>query len=262
MTLLEVSHLSKSFKRRRREPVHAAKDVSFTLEAGRTLALVGESGAGKSTTGRLVLRLIEPDGGRVTFDGVDVLGLNASGLRSLRRHMQMIFQDPYSSLDPHLPIGESVAEPLLVHDRLARGERLDRAAALLAHVGIGSHLLDRFPRELSGGQLQRAAIARALTMRPKMIVCDEPVAALDVSIRAQVVNLMTELQAEMGLAYLFITHDLSLVRSIADDVAIMANGEIVEIGPVDAIYEDPQSPYTRELLDAIPVPVPRALRRS
>jgi oligopeptide transport system ATP-binding protein len=242
---------------RTREPFHAVRGVSFTLAAGETLALVGESGAGKSTTGRLILRLIEPDAGRVEFDGTDVRALSADALRAMRRRMQMIFQDPFGSLDPRVPIGDSVAEPLLVHFRMKHSERLDRAAALLERCGMGTHHLGRYPADLSGGQLQRAAIARALTLSPQLIVADEPVAALDVSVRAQVLNLMKELQEELGMAYLFITHDLALVEVIADRVAVMQHGEIVDEGAVDRIFADAEHEYTKELLSAIPIPDPR-----
>ncbi len=233
----------------------------LSVEAGETLALVGESGAGKSTTGRLVLRLIEPEAGSVQFDGADVRAMSSRTLRSARQRMQMIFQDPFSSLDPRMPIGESVAEPLRVHFAMPRLERMRKAVALLDRVGLGRHTLDRYPGELSGGQLQRVAIARALTLEPKLIVCDEPVAALDVSVRAQVLNLMQELQEERALTYLFISHDLALVEVIADRVAVMRAGKIVEIGEARALYRQPQHEYTKELLSAIPVPLPPSARR-
>ena len=261
--LLVAEGLRKSFRPPQRllgragEEFPAVRGVSFALAPGETLALVGESGAGKSTTGRLVLRLIEPDAGRVSFDGTDVLALPADELRTMRRRMQMIFQDPFSSLDPRVPIGESVAEPLLVHFGLKHGERLDRAAALLERCGMGRHHLGRYPADLSGGQLQRAAIARALTLQPQLIVADEPVAALDVSVRAQVLNLMKDLQEEFGMSYLFITHDLALVEVIADRVAVMRSGEIIEEGSVERIFAAPEHDYTKELVAAIPVPDPR-----
>lgn len=236
---------------------HAVKNLSLTLEAGECLAVVGESGAGKSTAGRLALRLIEPDSGTVTFDGIDVLGAGATQMRHLRQRMQMIFQDPYSSLDPRMTVGDAVVEPLVVHTQLDRAARTKRAATLLDRVGIGAGYLGRYPAELSGGQLQRVAIARALTLNPSMIVCDEPVAALDVSVRAQVLNLLRELQEELGLAYLFICHDLALVEVIADRVLVMATGEVVEEGTVQDIFASPQQDYTKKLLAAIPVPVPR-----
>lgn len=265
--LLEVSGLYKRFPSKRNvfgrvsEWFQAVEDVGFALAAGETLAIVGESGAGKSTTGRLILRLIEPDAGKVSFEGADVLALGKRELRAIRQKMQMIFQDPFSSLDPHVPVGESVAEPLLVHFGTPRAERLKRAAELLERVGLSGETLQRHPAELSGGQLQRVAIARTLTLEPKLIVCDEPVAALDMSVRAQVLNLMRELQAERGISYLFISHDLSLVEVICDRIAVMQHGRIVEVGTTDEIYRNPQTDYTRDLIAAIPVPVPRSLRR-
>ncbi len=267
MSLLDVQGLSKSFiigrdlLGRPNARFNAVEDVSFSVEAGETLALVGESGAGKSTTGRLVLRLIEPDQGIVRFDGLDVRALSKKDLRTARRRMQMIFQDPHSSLDPRMPIGESVAEPLRVHFNTPVRERVRKAVELLDRVGLGRHTLDRYPGELSGGQLQRVAIARALTLEPSLIVCDEPVAALDVSVRAQVLNLLRELQEERGLAYLFISHDLALVEVIADRVAVMSQGRLVEINDAATLYRSPTHPYTRELLSAIPVPLPPSLRR-
>ena len=267
MSLLEVTNLTKSFSTRRdflgRKTgwTHAVKDVSFTLDAGECLAVVGESGAGKSTVGRMVLRLIEPDSGTVTFDGEDVRAASPSRLRQMRRGMQMIFQDPHSSLDPRMTVADAVTEPLIVHTDLDRAARNRRAQELLDKVGIGPRYLGRYPTELSGGQLQRVAIARALTLEPKMIVCDEPVAALDVSVRAQVLNLLRDLQEELGLAYLFVCHDLALIEVIADRVMVMKSGEVVETGTVEEIYRSPREDYTRALLDAIPVPIPRAARQ-
>jgi ABC-type glutathione transport system ATPase component len=266
-SLLQVTGLSKRYPSHRnlfgRTNAWTAgvDEVAFTLEAGETLALVGESGAGKSTTGRMVLRMVPPDRGRVRFDGADVYTLDRNQLRAFRQQAQMIFQDPLGSLDPRVSVGDSVAEPLLVHFRIGRRERLHRAADLLERVGLPRRVLDRYPAELSGGQLQRVAIARALTLRPKLIVCDEPVAALDVSVRAQVLNLMKDLQAELGMAYLFITHDLALVEVIADRVAVMRAGRMIEQGTVEQIFSQPAHSYTRELLDAIPVAIPRSLRR-
>jgi oligopeptide transport system ATP-binding protein len=263
MTLLQVKGLHKRFKRtsglrgRQDAPLHAVQDVSFTLGPGETLALVGESGAGKSTTGRLVLRFVEPDAGSVRLDGTDILSLDRRELRRMRPKMQMIFQDPFGSLDPRVPIGESVAEPLLVHQRMPRLERLERARVLLEQCGMGRQHLGRYPADLSGGQLQRAAIARALTLNPKLIVADEPVAALDVSVRAQVLNLMKEVQELYGVAYLFITHDLALVEVIADRVAVMRAGCIIEEGPVRDVFQNPREDYTASLLSAIPVIRPR-----
>jgi oligopeptide transport system ATP-binding protein len=257
VSLLEVEHLSKTFGRpgrfgRGRVPVKAVDDVSFTVEAGETLALVGESGAGKSTTGRLILHLIEPDAGTVRLDGRDVAELERQEGRGWRRHAQMIFQDPHSSFDPRVTIGTSIGEPLLLHERASRAERRRRSLELLERVGMGTRFLDRYPRELSGGQLQRAAVARALTMKPQLIVCDEPVAALDVSIRAQVLNLLSDLQRELGIAYIFVSHDLALVEVFADRVAVMKSGRIVELRTAEELYRDPHHPYSQELLDAIP----------
>lgn len=266
MSLLEVSNVSKSFQSGRdwlgrpKKGPDAVSDVSFSLEAGECLAVVGESGAGKSTVGRIVLRLIEPDTGTIRFDGADVRAAKPAALREMRRGMQMIFQDPHSCLNPRMSIGDAVAEPLQVHTDLDRAARDAQVRDVLGKVGIGPRYLDRYPAELSGGQLQRVAIARALTLKPKMIVCDEPVAALDVSVRAQVLNLLRDLQDELGLAYLFIGHDLALIEVIADRVLVMAGGRVVESGVVADVFANPQQEYTRTLLNAIPVPVPRHAR--
>jgi oligopeptide transport system ATP-binding protein len=265
VALLEARNLAKAFRRegwrgRREPPRPAVDDVSFDLESGQTLALVGESGAGKSTTGRLVLRLIEPDAGTVVFDGVDVRALSTEALRKQRREMAMIFQNPHGSLDPRLPIGVSVGEPMEIHFGTNRVDREEQARSMLDRVGIGLHLAERLPHELSGGQLQRVSIARALTVRPKMIVCDEPVAALDVSVRAQVLNLLLDLQDDFGLSYLFISHDLSVVECMAHHVAVMQNGRLVEMGAREQIYNNPASDYVKELLAAVPSPIPPGLR--
>ncbi|MGC4992329.1 ATP-binding cassette domain-containing protein [Nocardia salmonicida] len=266
MSLLEVSGISKSFSTgrdflgRRSGWTHAVQDVSFTLDTGECLAVVGESGAGKSTVGRIVLRLIEPDSGHITFDSNDVRAAGSAQLRAMRRRMQMIFQDPHSSLDPRMSVFDAVAEPLIVHTDLDRTARADKVGQLLDKVGIGRRYLTRYPGELSGGQLQRVAIARSLTLEPKLIVCDEPVAALDVSVRSQVLNLLRDLQEELGLAYLFVCHDLALIEVIADRVLVMAGGKVVESGTVESIYRDPQQEYTRKLMAAIPVPIPRGAR--
>jgi ABC-type glutathione transport system ATPase component len=267
--LLQVNGLTKTFGVGRRNmlgrhkrQVHAVQDVSFSLAAGESLAVVGESGAGKSTVGRMVLRLIKPDAGSVVFDGTDVLSLKSREMRRLRQRMQMIFQDPYSSLDPRMRVEDAVAEPLLVHTDMDNAARRARARDLLDRVGIGSRYLHRYPAELSGGQLQRVAIARALTLDPSLIVCDEPVAALDVSVRAQVLNLLRDLQEELGLAYLFVSHDLALIEVIADRVMVMRSGRVVEAGDVGQIFNSPAEAYTRQLLDAIPVPVPRSARTA
>ncbi|MBF4478611.1 ATP-binding cassette domain-containing protein [Rhodococcus rhodochrous] len=251
MSLLDVRSLSKSFPHGSTlRP--AVDDVSFTLREGETLALVGESGAGKSTTGRLVLRLIDADSGEISIRGRDVRGLRGADLRNFRRDAQMIFQDPFSSLNPRMRIWKAVAEPLLVHRVCPRGELKDRAAALLDSVGLGTHLLDRYPTGLSGGQLQRAAIARALSTDPSLIVCDEPVAALDVSVQAQVINLLLDIQEQRGVAYLFVTHDLALVEKVAHSVAVMRAGKIVEHATTGTLFSAPEQDYTRTLLSAIP----------
>jgi oligopeptide/dipeptide ABC transporter ATP-binding protein len=263
--LLEATHLTKDFHSkpyplgRATNVVHAVADVSLVIEAGETVACVGESGSGKSTLGRLVLRLIEPDSGTVAFDGVEVTALPKRELRALRRSMQMVFQDPYSSLDPHRPVGLSVSEPLRIHDGLGSAELRERSSALLARVGLAGVGLS-LPYELSGGQLQRVAIARAISTEPRLIVCDEPVAALDVSVRAQIVNLLHELQQERSIAYLFVSHDLSVVRIIAHRVAVMYRGRLVETADTATLFANPRHPYSRALLDAIPVADPRRRR--
>jgi oligopeptide/dipeptide ABC transporter ATP-binding protein len=261
--LLEATGLTKSFPTgrsllgRATGWRHAVRGVDLRVARGETLAVVGESGAGKSTVGRLALRLIEPDAGQVRLDGVDVLSLRAKALRTLRKRMQMIFQDPYGSLDPRMVVEDAVGEPLTVHFGTKGAALRRKVLELLDRVGIGEHQAERYPYEFSGGQLQRIAIARALAVEPDLIVCDEPVAALDVSIRAQVVNLLHELQRERGVAYVFISHDLSLVRLIADRVAVMYLGSIVEEGETAVLFANPRHPYTRALLDVIPVADPR-----
>jgi peptide/nickel transport system ATP-binding protein len=241
---------------RARGRVHAVEKVSFDLRQGETLALVGESGCGKSTTGRSVMRLIEPLSGSVLLDGEDIMTLGERELRERRKRMQMIFQDPFASLDPRMTIGAAIAEPLLINKLASRSEARDRTAELLRRVGLLPDMASRFPHEFSGGQRQRICIARALTVRPSLIVADESVSALDVSVKAQVVNLMLELQASMKLAYLFISHDMAVVERVSHRVAVMYLGEIVEIGPRAEIFGNPQHPYTKRLLAAVPVPDP------
>ncbi len=260
--VLEVSNLTTRFEIRSgllgsvKGRVHAVENVSFSVQAGETLALVGESGCGKSTTGRSVMRLIEPLSGSVLLDGVDVLKLNQHDLREQRKRMQMIFQDPFASLNPRMNVGAAIAEPLLINKLATRSEARDQIAELLRRVGLQPDMASRFPHEFSGGQRQRICIARALAVEPRLIVADEAVSALDVSVKAQVVNLMLELQARMGLGYLFISHDMAVVERVSHRVAVMYLGEIVEIGPREAIFGNPQHPYTKRLLAAVPIADP------
>ena len=264
--LVEVRDLSKHFPvrsgllSRRTGAVHAVDGVSFTLRRGECMGLVGESGSGKTTVGRLLLRLLEPTGGQVLFEGRDVAGADGEELRALRRQMQMIFQDPYSSLNPRMTVEQMIREPLAIH-RLAQGaERARRVAELLDVVGLRAEHARRFPHEFSGGQRQRIGIARALAVNPKLLVCDEPVSALDVSIQAQVINLLRALQREFHLTYLFIAHDLGVVRHIADRVAVMYLGKVVEMAAKPALFARPLHPYTQALFSAIPIPDPEAAR--
>jgi peptide/nickel transport system ATP-binding protein len=264
--LLEVERLTTRYPitsgllRRVTARVHAVEDISFTLNGGETLALVGESGCGKSTAGRSILRLINPTSGTVRFAGADITRLEGPALKAIRPSMQMIFQDPYASLDPRQPIGRAIAEPMRVHGMADRREVSQRVAAALSRVGLEPAMARRLPHEFSGGQRQRVAIARALALGPKLIVADEAVSALDVSVKAQVLNLLMDLQAEMGLAYLFISHDMAVVERFSHRIAVMYMGEIVEIGPRAAVIANPQHPYTRRLLGAVPIADPSRRR--
>ena len=254
-TILEVKHLKKYFNTPK-GLLHAVDDVNFTLERGKTLGIVGESGCGKSTTGRSILRLIEPTSGEVIFDGEDVCKKNKNELRLLRRDMQLIFQDPYASLDPRKTVSEIIAEPLKLQKLITDPKaRMDRVRELMQVVGLADRLINTYPHELDGGRRQRIGIARALAMKPKLIVCDEPVSALDVSIQAQILNLLKKLQADLGLTYIFITHDLSVVKYFSDDIAVMYLGQMVEKAPSDVLFQNPVHPYTRALLSAIPLPI-------
>ena len=241
--------------------IKAVDDVSLTIEQGDTLGLVGESGCGKSTLGRAILRLYEPTSGRVLFDGQDITHLKESALRPLRRRMQMVFQDPFASLNPRHSVGRIVGEPLRIHSISSRrSETGARVRELLSLVGLPPDAVGRYPHEFSGGQRQRIGVARALALNPEFLVCDEPVSALDVSIQAQIINLMEELQSEFGLTYLFIAHDLAVVRHISDRIAVMYLGKIVEVAPADDLYVNPLHPYTITLLSSIPIPDPRVER--
>ena len=236
--------------------VHAVTDVSFTINPKETFALVGESGCGKSTTGRLVMRLLHPDSGQVFFDGTDITDYTVNQMRPLRSDMQMVFQDPYGSLNPRIKIEDLIAEPLKIHTKLSAEERRKAVHELLEVVGLRPEHADRYPHEFSGGQRQRIGIARALSVRPKLIVADEPVSALDVSIQAQVLNLLKELQQKYELTYLFISHNLSVVEMIADKIGVMYMGKLVESAPKEELYSNPLHPYTKALLSAVPIPDP------
>lgn len=261
--LLEVRGLTKhfragreSFLKRRTKVVQAVDDVSFHVMEGETLGLVGESGCGKSTVGRLIVRLIEATSGSILFDRRDLRTLDDAGLREQRRHFQFIFQDPYGSLDPRMSVENIVGEPIAIEGKLSRSERKERVLGLLERVGLNRSVASRYPHEFSGGQRQRIGIARALALNPRFIICDEPVSALDVSVQAQVINLMRRLQRESGLSYLFISHNLAVVRHIADRVAVMYLGKLVEVASKRELYENPQHPYTKALLSAVPVAEP------
>jgi oligopeptide transport system ATP-binding protein len=238
--------------------VHAVDDVSFNIRRGETLGLVGESGCGKSTTGRTILQLYRPTSGSVVFDGVDLVALKGEDLRKMRKKMQMIFQDPYASLNPRMTVGEIIGEPLVVHKVANQKEITERSEQLLELVGLNPAFSNRYPHEFSGGQRQRIGVARALSLQPSFIICDEPISALDVSIQAQVVNLLEDLQSQFNLTYLFVAHDLSMVRHISDRVAVMYLGVIVELASRDEVYYKPLHPYTQALLSAVPIPDPVA----
>jgi oligopeptide/dipeptide ABC transporter ATP-binding protein len=266
-TLLRVDALTMHFPiykgilRRQVGAIRALDGVSFDIARGETLGLVGESGCGKSTTGRTVLRLYDPTDGRIVFDGTEITALQGEVLRRMRPRMQMIFQDPQACLNPRMTVGSIVAEPIEEHGAAKGKAKRERVRELLNAVGLNPRFANRYPHEFSGGQRQRIGIARALALNPDFIVCDEPIAALDVSIQAQVVNLLQDLQAQLGLTYLFISHDLSMVRHLADRVAVMYLGKIVELAPREALYSDPLHPYTQALLSAVPVPQPRLERK-
>jgi oligopeptide transport system ATP-binding protein len=264
--LLEVENLSKHFPVKRGlvlartvGNVRAVDGVSFALEKGETLALVGESGCGKSTTARLVLRLIEPTTGTIRFEGTDITRLTGAPLRRMRRRMQIVFQDPFASLNPRMTVSDILEEPLIVHAIGDRGARKARVSELLGLVGLAAYHAQRYPHEFSGGQRQRIGIARALAVEPALVVCDEPVSALDVSIQAQVINLLKDLQGRLGLSYLFIAHDLAVVKHTANRIAVMYLGKIVEVASKQRLFENPRHPYTRTLLSAIPRPDPHRL---
>jgi ABC-type oligopeptide transport system ATPase subunit len=265
--LLAVEDLRKEFPvksgflvERVTRTVNAVDGVSFTIQEGTTLGLVGESGSGKSTTGYCILQLVKPTAGAVRFKGKDLTTIGRGELRLLRRDMQIIFQDPYSSLDPRMTVGDIVAEPLQIHNVGSRRDRRARVRELLDVVGFNPDYENRYPHEFSGGQRQRIGVARALALNPDLIICDEPVSALDVSIQAQILNLLKDLQRDFGLTYLFISHDLAVVRSMSDEIAVMKDGKIVETGPADVVYESPKEAYTKALLAAVPVPDPRRMQ--
>jgi ABC-type oligopeptide transport system ATPase subunit len=265
--LLKVAGLEKLFPVKRGlliertvDHVRAVDDVSFEINEGETLGLVGESGSGKSTTGYCVLQLLRPTAGSVEFMGKELTNMPRNELREMRKEMQIVFQDPYSSLNPRMTVGNIVAEPMLVHGQGTRRSREARVRDLLETVGFNPDFTNRYPHEFSGGQRQRIGIARALALNPRMIVCDEPVSALDVSIQAQILNLLKDLQRDLRLAYLFVAHDLAVVRTMSDRIAVMNKGKLVETGPAEQVYSNPQDEYTRALLAAVPVPDPRRMR--
>lgn len=254
-TILEVQNLTKYFNTPAGQ-LHAVDGVSFTLEEGKTLGVVGESGCGKSTTGRAILKLIEPTSGKILFDGTDISGYSRAQMRKLRTEMQIVFQDPFSSLDPRKSVMQLISEPIIEHRLLkSKADIEKRTLELMKTVGLAERYVNTYPHELDGGRRQRIGIARALAVNPKLIVCDEPVSALDVSIQAQILNLLKQLQKDMGLTYIFITHDLSVVRYFSDDIAVMYLGQMVEKAPSDILFKNPIHPYTKALLSAIPLPI-------
>ena len=254
--LLEVKHLKKYFDTPRGK-LHAVDDVSFSIEKGKTIGVVGESGCGKSTTGRCILRLIEPTSGEVIFNGQDITKLHPRDMKALRKDMQIIFQDPYASLDPRKTISQIISEPIIINKILTNKQDVeDRVHELMDTVGLAQRLVNTYPHELDGGRRQRIGIARALAMNPKFIVCDEPVSALDVSIQAQILNLLQDLQEKMELTFMFITHDLSVVNHFSDDIAVMYLGQLVEKAPAEELFAHPLHPYTKALFSAIPIPDP------
>lgn len=266
--LLEVKNLVKHFpitkgiiRKRQVGLIKAVDNISFKINSGETLGLVGESGSGKSTTGRMIVRLLEPTSGAIYFNGQNILEMNLRSFRELRKDMQIIFQDPYASLNPRMKVGDIIAEPLVIHKLASGKEKEKRVNQLLDLVGLNASHAQGYPSEFSGGQRQRIGIARALAVDPKLIVCDEPVSALDVSIQAQVVNLLKDLQEELGLTYLFIAHDLSVVKHISNRVAVMYQGKIVELASKEELYKNPIHPYTKALLSAIPIPDPEARKQ-
>jgi oligopeptide transport system ATP-binding protein len=265
--LLEVTDLVKHFPVKRGllidrtvDQIRAVDGVSFSVAPGETLGLVGESGSGKSTLGRAVLQLVKPTSGSVRFEGREIAGLSRRAMRPLRREMQMVFQDPQASLNPRRRVGQIIGEPLRLQGVAKGGELRREVQGLLQRVGLAPEHYDRFPHEFSGGQRQRVGIARAIALRPKLIIADEPVSALDVSIRAQIVNLLADLQEELGLTYVFVAHDIGIVRHVSDRIAVMHEGKIVEEGPADRVCEQPRDAYTKQLLAAVPIPDPREAR--
>lgn len=261
-TILEVKNLKKYFKTAR-GTLHAVDDVSFTIERGKTLGIVGESGCGKSTTGRAILRLLEPTSGKVVFDGKDITSLSAAEMRKMRSDMQIIFQDPFSSLDPRKTVSQTIAEPIIENKILKDKKAIEaRVKELMETVGLAQRLVNTYPHELDGGRRQRIGIARALAMNPKFIVCDEPVSALDVSIQSQVLNLLRQLQESMGMAYIFISHNLSVIKHISDRVMVMYLGHVVELADKKELFANPSHPYTQALLSAIPVPERHSKRKK